>query len=78
MTLEELKAEAKRQGYSLIKYNPLPKMIPCVCGNNKRYRRWRNTDGDESVSIVCTKCGREIEGWSERETRIRWNKAMSI
>ena len=36
LTLDELKAEAKRQGYKLIKDNPTPKLSPCICGRKHR------------------------------------------
>ena len=36
MTFEELKTEAERQGYKLVKKPiPLPKIHPCTCGRKK-------------------------------------------
>ena len=32
MTFEELKAEAKRQGYYIVKKKESIKLIPCTCG----------------------------------------------
>lgn len=40
MTFEELKAEANRQGYNLVKkYQPMPKLLKCpICGSPARVR----------------------------------------
>ena len=40
MTLQELKAEAKRQGYKLIK-DKNPRFERCLCGHNARRRERR-------------------------------------
>ena len=75
MTFEELREEAHRQGYHLIKYNPLPKIQPCTCGRKKYFKRghsW-NTELDVLVSIYCPDCGREVWGGDEREAREMWN-----
>ena len=82
MTLEELKAEAKKQGYNLIKYNPLPKIKPCTCGRKKYFKRmyniaWEGRERGENVAICCPDCGRMMWGVNEREARERWNKAVS-
>ena len=75
MTYEELKAEAKRQGYNLIKYNPLPKILPCTCGRVSKFSRWfRGLYGDNEIAIYCPDCGRKVWGDNERDARERWNK----
>lgn len=40
MTFEELKAEADRQGYNLVKkYQPMPKLLKCpICGRLPKVR----------------------------------------
>lgn len=40
MTFEELKEEANRQGYNLVKkYQPMPKLLKCpICGSPARVR----------------------------------------
>lgn len=43
MTLEELKAEAKRQGYKLIKDENIH-FEPCLCGGT-RHGRWGSVKG---------------------------------
>ena len=54
MTLEELKTEAKRQGYKLIKDENI-KFEPCLCGGTRR--EWWS--GPEGVKAVCLRCGLE-------------------
>ena len=52
MTLEELKAEAKRQGYKLIKAKR-PRFEPCLCGHNDH--QW--VSGPEGWAVYCKHCG---------------------
>ena len=74
MTIEELKAEAKALGYTVVKTKPQEKLLPCICGC--RYReRWSGTH-DHSVIIKCHKCGREASGRTEREARHNWNEMV--
>ena len=54
MTLEELKAEAKRQGYKLIKDENI-KFEPCLCGHN--VHQW--VSGPEGRMVYCKHCGLE-------------------
>lgn len=54
MTLEELKAEAKRQGYKLIKDENI-QFEPCLCGGTRR--EWWS--GPEGHKVVCLRCGLE-------------------
>ena len=44
MTLEELRAEAKKHGYKLIKDTPYVRLAPCVCGHkgHGQYADWSN------------------------------------
>ena len=71
MTLEELKAEAKRQGYKLIKAKR-PRFEVCLCGHN--VHQW--VSGLEGWMVYCKHCGLEspwakksysavIEAWNE-------------
>ncbi|MBQ2099491.1 MAG: hypothetical protein II477_00305, partial [Lachnospiraceae bacterium] len=74
MTLDELKAEAKRQGYKLIKDNPMPKLIPCICGSKRRIM-WHYADG---WYFECDKCGRTAyPGRTERKARENWNRMVN-
>ena len=72
MTLEELKAEAKRQGYKLIK-DKKPRFERCLCGHN--VHQWCSRGGMEQM-VYCKHCGLEspwvrggddkvIEAWNE-------------
>lgn len=54
LTLEELKAEAKRQGYKLIKSETL-RFEKCLCGGTRR--EWWY--GPKGVKVVCQRCGLE-------------------
>ena len=62
MTYEELKAEAKRQGYKLIKDENI-RFEPCLCGGTRR--EWWS--GPEGVKVVCLRCGLESP-WVPRST----------
>ena len=35
MNLEELKSEAAKLGYNLVKKQPYTKLLPCTCGEKK-------------------------------------------
>lgn len=52
MTLEELKAEAKRQGYKLIKAKR-PRFETCLCGHN--VHQW--VSGPKGWAVYCKHCG---------------------
>lgn len=54
MTLEELKREAKRQGYNLIPAHK-EKFLRCLCGAN----RHQYTSGPEGKFYSCKRCGLE-------------------
>ena len=72
MTFEELKAEAKRQGYNLIKKKESIKLLPCTCGN-KRPEIWFNYDGGY---YRCQKCGNTgIVASSKNAAKRNWNDA---
>lgn len=73
MTLEELKAEAKRQGYNLIKIPVREKLLPCTCGYNRR-SHWENINGE--VSLYCEKCFKKATGKTEKEARRNWNEMI--
>lgn len=52
MTLEELKTEAKRQGYKLVK-GKKPRFERCLCGHN--VHQW--VSGPEGWAVYCKHCG---------------------
>lgn len=73
MTIEELKAEADKLGYRLIKKQEYIHLLPCVCGHNSRTRWWR-MDGS---FYECNQCGRRAPiGSTEAEAKTNWNKMV--
>ena len=76
MTFEELKAEAERQGYKLVKKPiPLPKIQPCTCGRQK-LETWYH---DRGTFLRCPRCGKKGGiGKTDRETREKWNALFEV
>lgn len=74
MTLEELRAEAKAQGYRLVKIQPYVKLKPCPCGR-KLIDSWYRPSG---IFYRCQNCGHN-GGLAEtdREARIKWNESVT-
>ena len=70
LTLEELKAEAKRQGYKLIKAKR-PRFEPCLCGHN--VHQW--VSGPKGWAVYCKHCG--LQGpWANKSHNaviVAWN-----
>ena len=70
LTLEELKAEAKRQGYKLIKAKR-PRFEPCLCGHN--VHQW--VSGPKGWAVYCKHCG--LQGpWAKKSHNaviVAWN-----
>ena len=73
--VEILRKVAKEMGYRIIKDNPMPKLIPCKCGCNKR-TLWYDMLYD-TLTYKCKKCGYSVTGKNERHLREKWNKEMS-
>ena len=75
MDIEELKEEAKKLGYNLIKKKPYVKLLPCPCGNkNSVYFDYTK---DWQKYATCSKCG-FVGSPAKRiyEARENWNKAV--
>ena len=78
MTVEELKIEAAKLGYYLIKKPD--KYIPCTCGANSRRFRYINN----KPTLTCSKCGyrfipdKEFPNFRGIEGKMRdlWNAEM--
>lgn len=75
MTFEELKVEAKKQGYKLIKDEPYIPFKPCVCGCNRR-SEWHVADLFGSIKYECQNCGRTATGKNKKEAKQNWNEMM--
>ena len=73
MTVDELKIEAKKLGYNIIKKAEYIKLLPCKCG--KKYPMvWSYMDG---FFYKCPKCGAKSKmAKTEREARINWNNMV--
>ena len=75
MTLEELKAEADRQGYYLEKKKVYTKLMPCICGK-KRIHLWCSSDG--TWFYICPKCGRESQpSKTQIGAKRNWNNLIN-
>lgn len=75
MDLGDLKIEADKLGYRLVKKTEYVQFRPCICGA-KAYNRekWQSTDG---IFFECNKCGlRSKPAKNETEARKNWNKLV--
>lgn len=78
MTLEELKAEAKKHGYKLTKEYPYISLAPCVCGHkvNGSYLIYGTKDGT-SYFHKCYRCGFASEpAKTKYEAKLKWNECV--
>lgn len=76
MTLEELKTEANKLGYSLIKKRPYIPIKPCpVCGK-KSTHVWYSTDG-KGTKRQCYFCDFSGDWTNDKiSTTEAWNNAV--
>lgn len=78
MKLEELKSEAAKLGYNLVKKQPYIKLSPCTCGEKKPHE-WFCTGENRGMRFYkCDNC--ELSAPSaktNREARENWNKLVS-
>lgn len=80
MTLEELKVEADKLGYKVVRKSVRrDNLVPCICGCKRRahwYESKWNDSTHKSQNIVgmrCLRCGREVTGFSLNDVRRNWN-----
>lgn len=76
MTFEELKSEAKAQGYNLIPIRKFEKLLPCTCGFNRRERWECLVCGQWVIELRCKNCGKSVQGRNEADARRNWNRMM--
>ena len=77
MTLEELKAEAKKHGYKLTKEYPYIKLSPCVCGHKKISAPMIYGGTKIPYFHRCNKCGFSSEpAKTKHEAKIKWNEIV--
>lgn len=63
----------KANGYSVTKRKPYERLIPCVCGHERRAFWWT----PEGSFFQCHKCDfKGGKGKGEREARSKWNEAV--
>jgi hypothetical protein len=74
MTLEELKAEAKKHGYKLTKeYIPI-RFAQCICGQ-KGYAVKHIKLNPHQYYYKCNRCGFSADGArTQREAKLKWNE----
>ena len=80
MTLEELKAEAKKYGYKLTKEYPYISLAPCICGH-KKISAPMYFDYDIKIEAPyfhrCNKCGLTSEpAKTKYEAKLKWNECV--
>ena len=76
MNLEELKSEAAKLGYNLVKKQPYITLLPCTCGEKKPHE-WFYTG--ENGGMRFYKCGNcELSAPpAKTNRRANWNKLVS-
>ena len=74
MTFEELKAEATKQGYNLVKKPTYIPMAKCPCGAKLSIKAKWTVYGN---AYYCIKCGLESNpSKTQKGARENWNKAV--
>lgn len=78
MTVEELKAEAKKLGYGIIPLRNREKLLVCTCGSNRRdhLSTWDYKEGKFREGLRCKKCGKEVWGDTEADVIHEWNEMI--
>ena len=77
MTVEELKAEANKLGYNIIKKQEYIKLLPCTCGSVKRKIWYRNGHYGETKFYECLHCGKKSAPvYTENEAKKNWNSMI--
>ena len=75
MTLEELKAEAKKHGYKLTKEYPYIRLAPCICGSKNRTLWYDYVEHKHFYG--CNKCDFRTDGArTKHEAKLKWNECV--
>lgn len=76
MTYEELRAEAKAQGYKLMPIKQVEKLLPCTCGSKRRehWQKWIGNDWE--ITLCCMRCGKSVSGIGDAGARSAWNEMI--
>lgn len=77
MTIEELKAEADKLGYRILKKEKYINLSPCSCGR-KKPEKWHDAiEGNKFYQ--CRNCGRKAPGANtDKQAKKNWNKMMEV
>ena len=78
MTLDELKTEAEKLGYRLVKNQPYIKLLPCTCGR-KIIKEWYDAGfwAGDKYFYACPRCGKKSPpAKTIRGARIAWNEMI--
>lgn len=76
MTEKELKTEAKKMGYRLVKNPKYEKFLPCICGSNRRHIipvAESVYDPRRDVIVKCAKCGLSVNVEKRSDIHTKWN-----
>lgn len=75
MELEELKAEAEKLGYKLVKKQESTALLPCTCGGGKPHE-WLQF-GETGYIYRCEKCDKEGKLCKTKtDARRAWNQMI--
>ena len=79
MNLEELKAEAAKLGYNLVKKQPYIILSHCTCGEKKPSEWFYYTEENKVMRIYkCDNCGLSaLPAKTDRQARENWNQLVS-
>lgn len=73
MTLTELRTEAQKYGYKLVKDTPNPTLEPCICGSKRHIRML----GIYTKYYKCVKCGfKADEAQYLYQAKLKWNECV--
>lgn len=74
MTIEEMKQELEKHGYSVVKKRLNQKFLPCICGYNRR----KTISHYGMIGYVCNKCKlMSPVALSREEAKTNWNQMIS-
>ena len=82
MTLEEIRTEAQKHGYKLVKEHPYVRMMPCICGHkNISYcSTFYSASGEKTQTPYyhqCRKCGLTSEHTKTKyQAKLKWNECV--
>jgi predicted RNA-binding Zn-ribbon protein involved in translation (DUF1610 family) len=72
MTIEELKTEAEKLGYRVVKKEKYVSLLPCPCGRKKPEKWYSFTENEDFYQ--CPNCGLKAPGaMTDKQARYNWN-----